>query len=168
MRRIYWYLLSAILYSLLTPSTGFACSCGDDASPEKTMAQRILQSKDKAKVVFSGKVVAQETIRATKTLSGNPTEVELFVVRFKVERWWKGNNTDEVILYTNKFRTFDGYEKIFSCDYSFKEGERYLVYAYEFEEQLHTDICTRTKLLEKAEDDLKELGEDGLAGSGEA
>lgn len=47
------------------------------------------------------------------------------------------------------------------CGYPFRVGERYLVYAsngYEGEPELWTNICTRTKSLANAANDVKVLG----------
>ncbi len=65
----------------------------------------------------------------------------------------------EVILVTNLTRDPDGTEHILDCEYPFKVGERYLVYAYGDENELGTSTCTRTRKLKKAKEDLKALGE---------
>jgi hypothetical protein len=44
-------------------------------------------------------------------------------------------------------------------DFMFADGKEYLVYASGQEERLVTSACTRTRELEKAGEDLKELGE---------
>lgn len=158
MKRNFWYLIGSISCLLLAQSVGLACRCADTA-PERTLAQRVLESKDRAKVVFSGKAIAKETIKAVKTISEQPAEVELVMMRFKVDRWWKGDVKDEVVLFTGEIKMSDGLRSASSCDYDFEIGKSYLIYAYEFEDQVQTDYCSRTRLLEKAEEDLKELGE---------
>ena len=69
-------------------------------------------------------------------------------VEFKVEKFWKGPRAKKISL---KYIGSD-------CAYQFVVGKKYLVYAYG-KEILSTSICTRTKELDKASDDLKELGE---------
>jgi hypothetical protein len=90
-----------------------------------------LQRKD---AVFSGEVISRDFISAK--------------VEFKVEKFWKGPRAKEISL---KYIGSD-------CTYPFVVGKKYLVYAFG-KEILETDICTRTKELDKASDDLKELGE---------
>lgn len=50
------------------------------------------------------------------------------------------------------------------CGYDFKEGERYLVYAYENKGRIITTICSRTRPLSKALDDIAILRESKAGG----
>jgi hypothetical protein len=100
-----------------------------------------------SKVVFAGKVIARLE----------------YGVRFKVERAWKGVSSDEVYIYTGNLRN--------SCDSWFEKEESWLVYAWNTQlyadEEANVPIavrlmahgCHRTKHLENAAEDLKELGE---------
>ena len=45
-----------------------------------------------------------------------------------------------------------------ACGYPFKEGQEYIVYAYEKEEPFKVDLCSQTKPLSKASEDLALLG----------
>jgi hypothetical protein len=45
------------------------------------------------------------------------------------------------------------------CGFRFEIGARYLVYAYENEGRLTTDICTRTRKIKDARDDLEYFGQ---------
>ena len=45
-----------------------------------------------------------------------------------------------------------------ACGYHFEEGQGYLVYAYGKEESFKVDLCSQTKLLSKASEDLALLG----------
>jgi hypothetical protein len=40
------------------------------------------------------------------------------------------------------------------CGYPFKVGQSYLVYAYEKSNKLHASLCSRTRLLSEASEDL--------------
>lgn len=71
------------------------------------------------------------------------------IITFKVERIWKGDKTEKLLIFT------DNRGK--ACGYNFKKGERYLVYAYKRDGELHTDICSRTATVNTAGDDLKKL-----------
>ena len=84
--------------------------------------------------VFSGEVISRD-FKSAK-------------VEFKVDKFWKGPRAKKISL---KYIGSD-------CTYPFAVGKKYLVYAYG-KEILSTHVCTRTKDLDKASDDLKEIGE---------
>lgn len=124
-----------------------------------------------AAAVFSGKFIgieyrksgaaaaaANEVITSRQDTGGKKNESEIVVLKFQVENWWKGKSTREVILFTDRTKNSDGSETISDCDFPFEVGKRYLVYAFSDESQLKTNVCTRTKALEKAKEDLKLLG----------
>lgn len=118
-------------------------------------------------MVFTGKVIGfeyrkgihNEFMESRKKDSGKHIDYETLIVEFQVERWWKGEATSEIFLVTGNTRNSDGTGSSSGCDYSFKEGESYLVYAYGKEDELRTSSCARTKLLTNAEEDLRILGE---------
>ncbi|MBS1786433.1 MAG: hypothetical protein JST85_01850 [Acidobacteria bacterium] len=70
------------------------------------------------------------------------------VVQFQVERAWKGPRTKKLTLRM----------PVNSCNFGFKVGEKYLVYA-EGGKVLSTSICSRTKRYDQATADLSVLGE---------
>ncbi len=45
-----------------------------------------------------------------------------------------------------------------TCGFLFDQGIEYIVYAFNANTSLSTNICTRTKKLSEAQDDLDELG----------
>jgi hypothetical protein len=90
--------------------------------------------------VFSGEVL--------ETRSG----VNFLEARFRVERSWKGVEAEEV------FVTTDGHAE----SPHYRVGEKYLVFAGSNNGKLFTGICSRTKRLEYAEEDLRQLGEGKL------
>lgn len=137
---------------LLPASPAFGCSC-----IQKSFADQFKE----AKAVFAGKVVAFETRKRKHTVEAEPAEVEAVVVKFEVERWWKGGSSAEVIIFQDSYKYGKGADEILvhsSCDHDFEEGKRYLVYAYDNENGLNAN-CTRTTWMEHATEDLKELGE---------
>ncbi len=87
--------------------------------------------------VFSGEVL--------ETKSG----VNFLQARFRVENSWKGVETDEVFVTTENAAESTHY----------RVGEKYLVYAGIRDGKLFTGICSRTKRLEYAQGDLRQLGE---------
>jgi hypothetical protein len=121
---------------LIATSYAVACSCMMPPPPPKALEQ--------AAAVFSGKVTkidANQGHRKTITLS--------------VDRTWKGIDTETVTLTTGSGGG--------DCGYGFKDGEAYLVYAYRGGDEengpLGTSICSRTRPIADAKEDLEALGE---------
>jgi hypothetical protein len=119
-----------------------------------------------AGAVFSGKFVGTEyrkgnadvVVTSQKMTSRNDGEQKIVVLKFRVERWWKGKSTREVVIFTDRTISADGSQTITDCDFPFEIGKGYLVYAFSDEKQLKTNVCTRTKEIGKAGQDLKILG----------
>jgi len=109
----------------------------------------VADSLKKADAVFVGKVESISEKRA----------------KLKVERVWKGKIPAEVVmLMGGSVFEREGKEPIefpfTSCDYEFDVGEQYLIYASSFGGNYYrTWVCTRTRGLQYAQEDLKELGE---------
>jgi hypothetical protein len=151
-------LLYFLIFLFINVSSVFACLC--DGTP--TVAEELKG----ATAIFSAKYVGgeyrkgivNEFRRMEEEIDGKKVEYEVLVLRFQVEKWWKGNLSSEVILVTDQTRASDGTTSVGDCGLGFEKGKRYLIYAFGSEKELGTDACTRTKRLSKAEDDLKELG----------
>jgi 5-hydroxyisourate hydrolase-like protein (transthyretin family) len=114
-----------------------ACSCITGAP--------ICETFWKTSVVFAGEVLE---IRDAP----EPIGEALFgrrVVRFRVEKSWRGEVAGEVQVRTG---TGGG-----DCGYNFERGVTYLVYANVREGRLSTGICNRTKPLAEAGEDLAYL-----------
>jgi hypothetical protein len=115
----------------------------------------------KSAAIFTGKVVAISTI-LVEIEPGNPKwRIQERLVRFSIEKTFKGHARKEVELITGMTTA--------SCGYQFKEGESYLVYATPYAKsrnRLFTSICHRTKLLSQADEDLSYLQALPLPGSG--
>ena len=148
-------LLIAGVFLLLSFDVNLACVCAE----RKGVAEELSQ----ASAVFSGRVVAREYRKVEPRSLVEPAVVEVMVVRFEVERWWKGGMADEAILYTSFTKYSDGGGSASSCEYPLRVGEQYLVYAFSPTRgpanELRTSPCSRTVKLEEATEDLKELGE---------
>jgi hypothetical protein len=122
-----------IAVALFGPSLVSACTCicktYGDGSP--------LAMKHHSAGVFVGEVL---------NIEGQEEGYFGIVVKFRVERYWKGVKTQEInvrMSYT-------------CCSTLHPEvGRKYLVYAVG--KRLET-VCTRTRLLEAADDDLRGLG----------
>lgn len=113
----------------------------------------------KASCVFSAKVVAEEYRPVKPATADQPEGREVLVVKLSVERWWKGDIGEEAEMYTMVSRLPDGSSQMHAEDYRFEIGTQYLIYAFGPPERLRTSVCTRTVRIEKAEADLRELGE---------
>src|SRR5262245_47844921 len=98
--------------------------------------------------VFVGVV---SNVSLTAISRGQPSEVYLGkVVRFSVEKAYKGVESPEISVQTGNGGG--------DCGYPFESGKRYLVYAYSIPNgKLGTGICSRTKPLSKASEDLDYL-----------
>jgi len=117
----------------LSPRTVWACSCMLPPPPG--------EAADQSDAVFVGEVTAMDLQAASSGL-------QVVRVSFRVLGSLKGVDRTAVV-YTN--------ESSAACGYSFEEGDRYLVYAGQSNGQLHTGLCSRTKRLAQAAEDLKAL-----------
>ena len=131
-------LIISLALLLALDTTGFTCTC----MPFKNASKELEQSA----AVFSGKVLA---VKGNEQQGGFYTSVEVVL---EVDRSWKGIEEKTVSVFTSSQSS--------ACGYGFKKGEEYLVYASKTTEgRLTTSICTRTRRIKEADDDLKELGE---------
>jgi hypothetical protein len=123
---------------VLFPVAAAACSC--------VSGWPICQTYWDTPVVFSGTVTKVEEIRVP---AGRP---DAFYskrrVLISVEESFRGDVSGVVPIATGAGGG--------DCGYHFEEGGSYLIYAYKNEEgQLSTGICSRTRPIEKAEEDLE-------------
>ena len=128
--------LVVVLMLLQKPIPAAACSCAMMPSPAEGFSN--------AQAVFSGEVTD------IKENSGYGK-----AILFAVKETWKGTNETEVAIMT-------GYREM-DCGVEFVVGQEYLVYAnvtdlYE-EHSLTTTICSPTKALGTATEDLAVLGQ---------
>jgi len=133
-------ILSPLLYG-----NAFGCSCPTiGTTPEQAKVER-LKDFERAATIFTGEVVELEENR----------------VKFKVERIWKGELVDEIVMVI-QFKNDDGRYIRTSCDNHYKLGEKLLVYAYGTAEELTTYQCSRTtrfKNTQRLEEEIKGLDE---------
>lgn len=119
---------------LLGDAATYACSCIDPPPPLKELK--------KARAVFVGEVVeVEERI--------DIDDEYRYIVKFKVERYWKGVKQPEIVILSNL--------PLGDCGrLYFEAGKKYLVYA--FGKQLIAYGCRRTARLASAAEDLNALG----------
>ena len=108
--------------------------------------------------VFIGTVIDVTKPRPDEHMEGGRVVYEdrLYVhVKFRVEKYWKGVGRGELTITIEAEREESG------CGYDFMSGT-YLVYANGTgrgrAKRLWTDCCTRTRRVEEAGGDLRELG----------
>ena len=128
--------IAMLLVMLFAGSRAFACDC--------MRTRPSCQEYWEAAAVFSGTVI---DIRRVTVKEGD-YEHPMRAVRLSIDQAFRGVEGAEVEVLTG----FGGGD----CGFGFRQTEQYLVYAYrsEQDQKLHTSICTRTRLLADAKDDL--------------
>jgi len=112
-----------------------ACQCGGEGKP--------CEEYWKASVVFAGVVTGSARV----TLDQGDYTTYKKVVDLKVDQAYKGIGGAEVQVITGLGDA--------DCGYGFRLGERYLVYAFRSKDnKLQTSICTRTRPISEADEDL--------------
>ena len=132
------------MVSLGASQTAFACTCMFE--PEKrtdaVIKAAVVKEFNDSASVFSGEVIAQD----------------MLTVKFRVMTMWKGDALEEFTMSTGTVKLGEDLYSSSSCDYSFKVGEKYLVYARWAENnQLIARSCTRTRVLTNELPDFREL-----------
>jgi hypothetical protein len=137
MKRFGWVLILLVLLF----RTGNACSCEIHSHARDFRA---------ARAVFIGRV-----LEVSLNDSGD-AEVRRFApykIKLAVEKSWMGNRSQITVISNNGGPGCGGFE--------FRQGERYLVYAFGKELQAWTS-CTRTRPIDRMrEDSQKELAQLG-------
>jgi len=129
-RALPFLLASLVALAAQKPSTAAACSCVQPPGP-KDAAQN-------STAVFEGRVTRIDDPQ------GEPK------VHFKMVRSFKGPSSESIEVRTANSSA--------ACGYGFEEGQSYLVYANDFEGTLSASLCSRTRLITEATEDLNELG----------
>ena len=154
-------LLLAALSVYLATGAGraHACSCAEPSPP--------IEALEEAAAVFSGTVVSFETYEFEVDFGSDRSE-SFWSVEFEVARVWKGPVASTTFVYI-----WHGP----ACGYgNFVVGDDFLVYAdgRDFPgvdgDTLFVSFCSRTQPLDRAGDDLEQLGEGqapepGIAGA---
>lgn len=140
--------LAAALALALVLGLGFsldaaACSCLAPGPPAQELAA--------ADAVFSGKVVSLEPF--TEGFGKVRVTFELAAV-------WKGLPEGDRVTLTTAADSA-------TCGYPFEDGVSYLVYAYGEGDDLTATLCSRTRPLADADEDLEALGDPARTCGGE-
>lgn len=137
-------LMIGVLWILGTPGQAHACSCAQPGTPSEEL--------EKFSAVFAGRVISvQHTYDPdARTVSRD----DHTTIGFEVSAVWKGAVRAELSITTPPTGG--------SCGFVFEEGQEYIVYAYDspyVDGGYSTAICSRTALLDQAQEDLDALGE---------
>jgi hypothetical protein len=126
----------AFLAIAVATSPAWSCKCALPPPPKQALAQ--------SAAVFQAKVVKIEK------------GARQFEVTFEITRTWKGTQGKSVTVVTASSGA--------ACGCGFKAGTSYLVYCHQSRKDgkptgpLRASLCSRTRLLASAQEDLKELG----------
>ena len=133
------YTLACVILLLCSARTINACSCLDSGPP--------CQAFGSASAIFSGRVTEISSITGNAKPGQNYRKKLL--VRFVVSQSYRGISGTSVEAVTGSGGG--------DCGYPFKVGESYLVYAYQNTEdhKLYAGICSRTRPLSEAGEDLR-------------
>lgn len=156
--------ISFVICIFLSAVRVFACTCV--SLPDENINDAVKSAYDSSTMVFAGKVVGFEYRKGIPNRymgsrekdTGKHVDYETLVVKFQVDKWWKGEALAELFLATLETKNADGTASRSSCDYRFKEGESYLVYADGKANELRTYACSRTRFLSQTKD-LEILGQ---------
>lgn len=124
------------LWLVAHPEPSYACTCGPSDSPSGALAG--------SAAVFGGEVVS---IREFDWGDGSWGTADPTTVEFDVKTVWKGSNYQTLFLTTARSGA--------SCGFTFIEGIEYVVYS---RDGATVSLCSRTRALSEAADDLAELG----------
>lgn len=122
-------------------------------------------SLNEATAVFAGRYIGSEYRKGIKNqfmeiqaeMDGKKASYEIMVYKFEVSISWKGPDSHEVVLMSDDARLPDGSVVVSDCGLGFVVGREYLIYAYGSGDDFGTGVCTRTKRLSRAKDDIRTL-----------
>jgi len=149
-RRIFSISVGIMAVCWLLPAVAQACRCL--APPSANFGL------EKSDVVFVGKATNVETIEADgwiygalkQAMGSQYYEFETVRATLEIKTPIKGADESPVTIETSASTEL--------CGIPFKEGQDYLVYAYNSPEgELKTDMCTRTDTAARAADDIADL-----------
>jgi Carboxypeptidase regulatory-like domain len=133
---------SLVLTLLSFSDTAFACDC---------MGTRpTCEAYWQAEAVFIGTAKEISWIELEDKIENSTFKYRKPVFHFSVDQAFRGVNGSQVGVMTGQGGG--------DCGYGFKIGEQYLIYAYrdnQKKEMLSTSICTRTRPIRNADEDLE-------------
>lgn len=130
------------LWASMNPQQVSACSCVRPGSPSEELAN--------SEAVFRGTVTS---VREFERGDGTWSSMDPTTVEFDVTTVWKGSLHQTMAFTTARSSA--------SCGFTFEEGVEYMVYSWDGS---GVSLCSRTRSVSEAQDDLKELGEGSAPG----
>lgn len=139
-RRLVSLLASLALLTMVFTGEVAACQC--------VVGAPICQSYWSADAVFAGTVIGIEEIKEQEKSDGRSFSFSQLLVRLDVSEVFRGPQAAQLEVVTGRGGG--------DCGYSFSKGVAYIVYAHRasIDGRLHTNICTRTRELDYAAEDL--------------
>lgn len=129
--------LTFALCFLIARPSALACKC---------MLPEVEAAREDASSLFEGRVLAIDDVDGSSPATNGEKKVTLAVVRS-----WKGLDNDErVEVFTNGSTA--------ACGFPFEGDTSYLIYTREHEGRLTVSLCSRTRSIADAADDLAKLG----------
>ena len=122
---------------IMAPGPAYACSCVENPPPGEAL--------EMSAAVFAGRVIS---LKLHERPDGTWSTVDPVTVEFEISRVWKGHDYQTTYLTTARSGA--------SCGFTFDEGEEYLVYSHN---AATVSLCSRTRSMAEAEEDLQALGE---------
>ena len=136
MKKIALYAFILVAFLCVSARDTYACDCQFGGGT-------VCEDFWKAKAVFVGTVIESKTVKVKQDSS----EWHQRLVRLTIDEAFTGVEGAQVEILTGLGDS--------DCGFGFRSTQQYLVYAYETKDgQLQTSICTRTKHISKAAEDL--------------
>jgi 5-hydroxyisourate hydrolase-like protein (transthyretin family) len=138
MKRLFMIIAMGVVAAAAVPRDASACTCVPAGPP--------CEEVFRARTVFVGTVTAISEIPTAGAESERSGPWLRRRVHFRVTEPFRGDTGTEVDVLTGSGGG--------DCGYAFTTGHTYLVYTYEQRDQIATSICTRTRPIEQAAEDL--------------
>lgn len=130
----------AVVFCFLRSEPALGCSCSAPATTAGALKR--------ATAVFRGKVIK---ISVPSLDWIGLTHTGAHRVKFEIIKQWKGPSAETTVVVTRL--TGEG------CGFPFEEQKEYLVYLVAERKHIQTGICTGTKSIADAEEDMEKLDE---------
>ena len=138
--RHFLILVNAFVLGLMLTAQAQACSCSAPATTAKALKR--------STAVFHGRVIKISVPSLDRI---GLTHTGAHRVKFEILKQWKGQSSDTAVVVTRL--TGEG------CGFPFEDQKEYLVYVVAEPKQNQTGICTGTKSVADAEQEMAELDE---------
>jgi hypothetical protein len=157
----------AILLSLMVLGVAVSTDFGTCIKLDVPFAERLVSEVKETDAIFLGNVERIDFIKDVpneflekrrEIVPGLTWETKTTV--FRVDRFWKGIDDDEISIISDETRNSDGTRSGPSSDeYDFEKGKTYLVFARNIDGFLRSSECSFTRRDDQIEEILPLLGE---------